>query len=527
MKEYSAVTNLFSQNIDKISEELTLFLKTIKTNPAEITTIRLNVEEVLLRFRDSFGENVPVSVQSKKILGQRTIVVSVEGKECNPFESDDELGIWMSSILSHLENKPSYYYSHKTNTVSFKVSRKKINPFILLLISIAFAVVAGFLGRFLPDNLRLQIADNILAPVCSTYINVLCFCGIPLIFLSVCLGVIGVGDIQAFSQIGIGMIKRYMFYLLIAGIVALGCSLPFFNLQFGHGNVTFDATNIFTIIFSWCPTNLLVPFIDCNAMQLIIMGVVFGMGILKLNNKGKYIYGVFNDLNSLMLMVSGGFTTLIPVFVFFTLVESILKSDVIVLLQAGKSLLITSSVQILFVMMLAVVVSIKSRVKIVLLLRKLSDLFLISFGTNSCSASIPEHYQLSSSKLGIPENTFSFGIPIGTSIFKPATAIRYLILTFFMAVEYNICVAPSWLIMAAFVCVFLSVASPAIPGGALLLCPMLFAQLGIPAEALGQMLATDVFFDAVCTALNQVSVQLVLADFAISRKTIKEDILKK
>lgn len=525
MKDLNIAITLSAKDIDRASSELVSYLNETNTKPSETVKLRLNIEEVLLKWRDKLGENTEVVIQAKKVLGQRKISIIAEGNECNPFETYDELGTWMHSLVSHLENIPSYSYSHRTNVALFKIPRKKINPFVLLLFSVAAAIVIGLLGRLLSPDTRLQISELVLVPICSTYVNVLCFCGIPLIFLSVCLGIIGIGDIHAFSQIGLGMVKRYMTLLLFSVILALCFALPFFSLQFGQSNMTFSLSSIYTVFLSWFPINVFAPFIECNAMQLIIMGIVFGIGILKLDNKGKFVSGFFHDVNNLMLMISEWFTKLIPVFVFITLVNSFLKSDVLVLLQAGKSLLITTSVQALFVVLFTILVCIKNNVNIGLLFRKLFDLFLIALGTNSCSASIPEHYKLSSTKLGIPENVFSFGIPIGTSVFKPATAIRYVILIFFMAVEYRINVAPSWLIMVAFVCIFLSIASPAIPGGALLLCPMLFSQLGIPAEAINQMLATDIFFDAICTSFNQVSVQLALTQYSGSLGVINKEVL--
>ena len=75
---------------------------------------------------------------------------------------------------------------------------------------------------------------------------------------------------------------------------------------------------------------------------------------------------------------------------------------------------------------------------------------------------------------------------------------------------YEVSVSSGWFILAILMAILFSVAVPAIPGGVLMFFPMLFAQLGLPAEALTPMLATDIFFDCVCTAFNQVSVQIAL-----------------
>ena len=139
---------------------------------------------------------------------------------------------------------------------------------------------------------------------------------------------------------------------------------------------------------------------------------------------------------------------------------------------------------------------------------------------------MPDNYAVCASKLGIDKKVFGFGIPIGTTIFKPSCVIRLIVLSFYVASLYQVKVSPAWFIMAVAVSVILSIAIPAIPGGTLMFFPMLFAQLGLPAQALTAMLATDIFFDAICTAFNQVSVQMALVRQAGTMGLLDEDVLK-
>ena len=236
--------------------------------------------------------------------------------------------------------------------------------------------------------------------------------------------------------------------------------------------------------------------------------------------------GVLDDLQSLLLLVAEWFTRLIPVFVFIIIVKSFWLGQMSEILPAWKSWAVTSGLQATALLVMALQICRKNKVRLSLLLKKVSATFLIALGTNSCAASTTENYACCGGKLGIDGKVFGFGIPIGTSIFKPSSAIRLIVLVFYMASTYQVGVSAEWFVMAILMTVMLSIAVPAIPGGTLMFCPMLFAQLGLPAEALTPMLATDIFFDAVCTAFNQVSVQMALIQQADVLGMLERDALR-
>lgn len=124
-------------------------------------------------------------------------------------------------------------------------------------------------------------------------------------------------------------------------------------------------------------------------------------------------------------------------------------------------------------------------------------------------------------KMGVQGNHIGFGIPIGTSVFKPALAARLIVVSFFMASVYQVGVSVEWFILAVLMAFIFSIAVPAIPGGALL-----FSQLGIPAGAMALVLATDFFFDCICTALCMVSTELALVQQADKMEMLDEKKLK-
>ena len=69
-------------------------------------------------------------------------------------------------------------------------------------------------------------------------------------------------------------------------------------------------------------------------------------------------------------------------------------------------------------------------------------------------------------------------------MYMPAAAIFLSVFTVFFADEYGIGINISWLITAVIIVSLLSIAVPPLPGSGLMIFSTLFAQLGIPADAL-------------------------------------------
>ena len=518
---------LGAEQIDLVSEQVSDFLCELKLESKEIMRIRLNVENILIAWQERFGTKSIVQMSCYIRLGQPLIRLCLKGEPFDPLKvEEDEFGGWKNALFTQMETQTNYTYVRKVNTVVFRVVRPKRSPLVLLPISLLAAVVVGLSGTLLPDNIREIIAGSYIAPITSTYLDVLGFFGIPLIFLSVALGISAIDDINVLDRIGKRMMSFYLLVLLILTLLAGAVAFPFFRFLSGDSlNIVY--TDLLEMVLGWLPTNLVKPFVDSNAMQLVLMGFIFGIGLVKLGPQTKPLSDTLEGLNSLLLWWAEFFTRLIPVFVFVIVVKSFWLGQLSEILPAWKSWVVTTGLQAAALLIMMLGVCRKYRVGLRVLVKKISATFLIALGTNSCTASITENYACCAGKLGIAGQVFGFGIPIGTSVFKPASSIRMIILSFYMASTYGVGVSPDWFLMAVLMAVILSIAVPAIPGGVLMFCPMLFAQLGLPEEALTPMLATDIFFDAVCTAFNQVSVQMALIQQAGSMDMLDLEMLRR
>ena len=109
--------------------------------------------------------------------------------------------------------------------------------------------------------------------------------------------------------------------------------------------------------------------------------------------------------------------------------------------------------------------------------------FMAAFTTASSIAAFG-HSMEAGDQLGVDKSFMRFAYPIGSVMFMPAAAIFLSVFTIFFAEEYGIVINIPWLVTAVITVSLLSIAVPPLPGSGLMIFSTLFAQLGIPADAL-------------------------------------------
>lgn len=145
-------------------------------------------------------------------------------------------------------------------------------------------------------------------------------------------------------------------------------------------------------------------------------------------------------------------------------------------------------------------VAIKFKVSPVLLIKKMLPTYLIGLSTSSSAAAFTTNLETCVKELGIPRKVANFAIPLGQVIYKPDCVVCFLTMALCMAEYYGIDITLMWLVTAVLTSGLLAMAVPPVPGGALTVFTVMFAQLGIPGEAIALAVAVNSILDFVMTA---------------------------
>ena len=152
---------------------------------------------------------------------------------------------------------------------------------------------------------------------------------------------------------------------------------------------------------------------------------------------------------------------------------------------------------------------------------------MICLTTASSAASFSTNIRDSNKKLGIDKKLVDFGIPLGQVLFMPGFVALLFGMALGFAEPYEVEITLPWVIIGGITALLVSFAVPPVPGGAMMGFTVVFAQLGIPMEAMGVALAVNAITDFPATACNVSSWQLTMIDVADSLNMLDKETLRK
>ena len=144
----------------------------------------------------------------------------------------------------------------------------------------------------------------------------------------------------------------------------------------------------------------------------------------------------------------------------------------------------------------------------VLLIKKLLPTYLIALTTASSAAALTTNLETCEKQLGIPKKVSDFAIPLGQVIYKPGFMVGFFPIVLCMAEYYGVSITPRFLVMSVLTIWLLAMATPPIPGGALSVFTILFAQLGIPSGAIALAVAVNSILDFFMTSVGLACLQV-------------------
>lgn len=520
--------NLSNESIDKISQRYFDLLTDLKYENKNKLAIRLNIENFLLGYQEEFGENTEVTLVVATKIGTPRITLEIDGKEYNPMDDEDSFGNWNSALLQNMSVAPSVSYFNNKNYIQLKLHKPTMNPIFKLLLSLLAGGLIGGLGLLLPTEIRTAFQDNILSPVYNAFLGVLSLVGLTLVLLSTVSGIGEAGDISTFSKIGKRMVGGLMgvsaLVLVISGFATLGL----FNLNFTKVSAgTSQFGKIFELILQILPNNIIAPFYEGNALQIMVIGIAIGIALLALGDATRPLGKFFDQMFSVALFVMEFIEKFLPVFISIVLTQIMWSSEIKEIAGMWKLVLIGLCVCFVIIFVSIIYCAIKNKIKVSLLIKKLLPTFLLALSTASSSAVHGTCVECCNKKFGINSKLSTFGVSFAAGVFKPASAVIFFITSLYLAEMYQIEISAFWFITAFVICFIMSVATPPVAGGTAVAYTIIFIQLGIPTKVLAVILALDVVFDFVITATDKVVACTTLLNLASKNGLVNEKQLHK
>ncbi|MEI7627184.1 MAG: cation:dicarboxylase symporter family transporter [Bacteroidota bacterium] len=376
----------------------------------------------------------------------------------------------MSTSLSPQPIQKTIWYQIRTN-LSFYV-----------LIAITLGILLGY---FFPSQaVKMEMVGKRFVDLIKLFI-------IPIIFLTIVLGISSIGDLRKVGRIGI----KSLIYFEIVTTLALGIGiLVALWLEPGKidrtGLPIQDAskfTNQAGTSFNWF------QFFQTNTtLQVLIVAIIAGI-ILNYSKHRLKIIHFLGTISHYVFTALKWVMYLAPIGAFGGMAFTIGKFGLKTLIPLAKLMGCVYLTMFVFIFLVLGSIMRYSKLSIWQYLKDIKEEILIVLGTSSSEAALPNMMR-KLEKMGCSKSVVGLVIPTGYSFNLDGTSIYLSMAAIFLAQLYNVSLSPSELGMMLLILMITSKGAAGVTGsGFIVLASTLAALHRIPLEGLAFLLGVDKF----------------------------------
>jgi len=381
-----------------------------------------------------------------------------------------------------------------------------------IIFGLILGLILGIVLAALPDKSIYEgLNKYALQQIGTIFLNLIKMLVVPIVFFSITLGVMGLGNPKELGRVGGKAITYFMTTTAVAIVIALGLSLlikpgTFGNfetqgLEYDNGNL--PDTSLINTIVGMFPTNPITSMAEGNMLQIIVFSVFVGFGITFLGKKVSTLRTFVEQGNELMTYL-------------ITLVMKMAPLGAFALIASAVGSQGWSSIKAMFFYMLVVVlsliihslltygstVSLLGKMNPFFFFKKFAPVMLFAFSTSSSNATLPVAMQTAQKELKVPRSVSSFVQPLGATINMDGTAIMQGVATVFIAQVYAVDLTPGQLATVVLTAVLASVGTAGVPGVGLVMLTMVLQSVNLPVEGIALIIGVDRLLDMMRTAVN-------------------------
>src|SRR5690554_1008573 len=369
-------------------------------------------------------------------------------------------------------------------------------------LALVLGTVVGLIGG--------PTAGEALAPLGELLMRLLNFIILPIVLFTL---MAGINQSRAGNLGRIGR-KVFLYYLatsalaIVVGLAVASLLSPGEGMSLaGVASVSVpENPGILSVVLGIVPTNIVEAFAEQNLLGIIFTALVFGLAVVQLRQSethgelGERLAGLIEALNAVTLKVMGGILHMVPVGVFAIVAGTVAEQGIDTLLTLGDMvvvLYVALGVQLLVYLGLLKGFGVPVRA----FFREARTPMATAFATQSSSGTLPLTLD-AARRLGLPRSLYGFSLPLGATLNMDGAAIRIAISAVFAA---NVVGAPldlASMLQIVVVGTLVSVGTAGVPGAGIVMIATVFAQVGLPMEAVALLTAIDALVGMGCTALN-------------------------
>ncbi len=384
------------------------------------------------------------------------------------------------------------------------MKKKKLSLTAQIAIGLLLGVVAGLL---LQGNAA--FAKDYIKPFGTIYLNLIKTIVVPVVLLSIIQGIISLEDVKKVGSIGV----RTVVYYLCTTAFAVTVGLIFANLlDVGAGFVLPSGTLEYTAkeappfmetIVNIFPSNIIKPMAEATMLQVIVIAMLFGFGIILAGDKGKKAAEVVDSFAEVSFKIMGMIISLSAIGVFALICPVVAENGPAVLLPLLKVILVAYAAYIIhMVLVYSSTVKAFAGMSPLTFFKGMLQPMIFAFSSASSVGVLPLNLECSEKKLGVRKEIASFVLPLGATINMDGTAIYQGVCAIFLAQIFGIELGISQQLTIILTATLASIGTAGVPGSGMIMLAMVLQSVGLPVEGIALVAGIDRILDMGRTVVN-------------------------
>ena len=387
------------------------------------------------------------------------------------------------------------------------MKQKKFPLAFWIFIGLLVGIAAGLVLMQVPNGL--EVANGYIKPFGTIFLNLLKFIVVPIVLFSIASGVISMQDISKVGSVGGKTVVYYMCTTAFAVVMALALASAakaiglFAPLQTsGLEFVPPEGQSLMTTIVNIFPSNAVAPLVNATMLQVIVISLLLGFGILLAGEKGLVAAQIVDSFNEVSMKIMDLIIKLSPVGVAClicpVIVEngpSIVKDLVAVLAVAYVGYFLHA------VIVYSVTIKGLGGLSPIQFFKGMGPAIMMAFSSASSVGTLPFTLECSE-RLGARREVASFVLPLGATINMDGTAIYQGVCAVFIATAFGIDLTLGQMVTIVLTATLASIGTAGVPGAGMVMLAMVLQSVNVPVEGIALVAGIDRIFDMGRTTVN-------------------------
>ena len=379
----------------------------------------------------------------------------------------------------------------------------KNNLALQIFIALVLAIIAGLLF----GEKGAGFANSYIKPFGTIFLNLLKFIVCPIVLFSILCGMISMKDIRKVGSIGVKTIVYYMLTTAVAIVIGLvlGQLMKGAFPALSTSDLAYEAkeaTPFMNVLVDVFPSNFLAPLVNANMLQIIVIALFVGFGIILVGEKAAKVRDLIEQINEVFMKVMELILKLSPIGV-FCLLTPVVAANGAQIIGSLAMVLLTAYIAYILHAIIVYSTSVKTLggMSPLKFFKGMAPAMIFAFSSASSVGTLPLTLECSE-KLGAEKETASFVLPLGATINMDGTAIYQGVCAIFIASCFGIDLTLGQMATIVVTATLASIGTAGVPGAGMVMLAMVLTSVGLPVEGIALVAGVDRIFDMGRTVLN-------------------------